>query len=121
MSKKHASIVLAFDTETAAQKVIKNKLFIADISVRTAKYEKKNTSIQCQKCQKFDHITHSCKSLVVCQFCAQNHLTRLHTCKICETVNEICIHTAIKCSNCADNHTANKCTNLTVNQYSAAS
>ena len=41
MFKKHAFIVLVFDTETAAQKVIKNKLFIADISVRTVKYEKK--------------------------------------------------------------------------------
>lgn len=108
-SKKHASIVLAFDTEAAAQKAIKNKLFIAGISVRTAKYEEKNANIQCQKCQKFGHTTHSCKSLAVYQFCAQNHPTRLHTCKICEIVGEICIHTTVKCSNCAGNHAANKC------------
>ena len=113
--------MLAFDTETAAQKIIKNRLFIADISVRTVKYEEKNTNIQCQKCQKFDHTTHSCKNLAVCQFCAQNHLTRLHTCKVCETVREICIHTVIKCSNCADSHTANRCANLTDIQQSATS
>src|SRR5204863_4803332 len=88
MSKKHASIVLVFDTETAAQKVIKNKLFVAGISVRTVKYEERNSNIQCQKCQEFEHITHFCKSLAVCQICAQNDLIRLHTCKICETVNE---------------------------------
>ena len=119
MSKKRASIVLVFDTETAAQIVIKNKLFIAGISVRTAKYEKKNTNIQCQKCQKFDHTTHSCKSLAVCQFCAQNHFFRLHTCKICETVSEICFHTVVKCNNCAGSHMINKCTNLIISQQSA--
>src|SRR5947207_6877592 len=119
MFKKHAFIVLVFDTETAAQKVIKNKLFIADISVKTVKYEKKNTNIQCQKYQKFEHTTHFCKSLAVCQFCAQNHLIRLHTCKICETVSEIRIHTVVKCNNCADSHTVNKCTNLIINQQSA--
>ncbi len=113
--------MLAFDTETAAQKIIKNRLFIAGISVRTVKYEEKNTNIQCQKCQKFDHTTHSCKNLAVCQFYTQNHFTRLHTCKVCETVKEICIHTVIKCSNCAGSHTANRCANLTDIQQSATS
>src|SRR6266513_3862810 len=121
MFKKHASIVLVFDTETAAQKVIKNKLFIAGISVRTVKYEKKNTNIQCQKCQKFEHTIHFCKSVAVCQFCAQNHLIRLHTCKICKTMSEICIHTIVKCNNCADSHTVNTCTNLIISQQSAVS
>ena len=116
--KKHASIVIALDTEAAAQKVIKNKLFIAGISVRTAKYEEKNDKIQCQKCQKFGHTTSSCKNLVICQFCAQNHPTRLHTCKICETVGEFCPHTIVKCSNCAGNHAANSkdCAVLTAQQ-----
>jgi hypothetical protein len=112
----HASIVIAFDNEAAAQKILKKRLFIAGISVRTAKYEEKDAAIQCQKCQKFGHTTSSCKSLAICQFCAQNHPTRLHVCRICETVGELCIHTAVKCSNCTGNHTANKC-----NQQSTAS
>ncbi len=106
-SKMHASVVIAFDNEAAAQKALKNRLFIAGISVRTAKFEEHNAAIQCQKCQKLDHSTASCKNLALCQFCAQNHPTRLHTCKTCETVGEICVHTVLKCSNCNGNHAAN--------------
>jgi hypothetical protein len=104
-NKMHASIVIALDSEETAQKVIKNRLFIAGKSVRTAKFEFK-TSEQCLKCQQFGHTTFSCKNLAVCQFCALNHPTRLHTCKICNIVGEICIHTNIKCSNCNGKHTA---------------
>jgi hypothetical protein len=108
----HASIVIAFDNELTAKKALKNKLFIAGIPVKTAKYEEKKTTIQCQKCQKFGHTTSSCKNLAICQYCAQNHLTRLHICKICESVGEICIHTILKCSNCGGNHaaTSKECT-----------
>jgi len=34
-------------------------------------------------------------------------LTRLHVCKTCEITGKICIHTILKCSNCADKHAAN--------------
>ena len=105
--KKHGSIVIAFDSEESAQKVLKNRLFIAGISVRTAKFIEKKTSEQCLKCQKFGHNTKTCKNQAVCQFCAGNHLTRLHICKTCEVREQICIHTVIKCSNCSGNHTAN--------------
>jgi len=64
------------------------------------------------KCQKFDHATIACKNKVVCQFCNQNHSTRLHIYKICEVIEFICIHTALKYDNCVDDHAANskKCT-----------
>jgi len=86
---------------------LKNRLFIAGISVRTAKFIEKKTSEQYLKCQKFDHDIKSCKNQAVCQLCAGNHLTRLHICKTCEVREQICIHTVIKCSNCSGNHTAN--------------
>ena len=105
--KKHASIVIAFDSEASAQKALKNRLLIAGSSVRTAKFEEKKASVQCSKCQKFGHVANSCKNLPVCQLCAQNHLTRLHICKICEVRGEICIHTSLKCSNCTGSHAAN--------------
>ncbi len=102
----HASAVIAFDSEEAAQKALKKKLLIADILIKTAVFEAKSSE-QCLKCQKLDHATIACKNKAVCQFCSQNHSTRLHICKICEVVESICIHTALKCGNCAGNHAAN--------------
>jgi len=106
-TKNHASIVISFDNEAAAQRALKNKLLIAGITVRTAAFIEKKSTIQCLKCQKFGHATSSCKNLAACQFCAENHPTRLHICKICEVQNEVCIHTTIKCVNCGNKHTAN--------------
>ena len=105
--KKHGSIVIAFDTEAAAQKAAKQRLLIAGISVRTAKYEEKLASEQCQKCQKFGHTSRSCKNLPICQLCADSHPTRLHSCNVCEITGQICFHTVLKCSNCSGNHAAN--------------
>src|SRR5436190_16639498 len=102
----HASAVIAFDSEKAAQKALKKRLLIAGISIKTAVFEAKNSE-QCLKCQKFDHATIACKNKAICQFCSQNHSTRLHICKICEVIEFICIHTALKCDNCAGNHAAN--------------
>src|SRR5436190_6005540 len=102
----HASAVIAFDSEEAVQKALKKKLLIANFSIKTAVFETKSSE-QCLKCQKLDHVTIACKNKTVCQFCNQNHSTRLHICKICEVVESICIHTALKCDNCADNHAAN--------------
>ena len=105
--KKHASIVIAFDNKASAQKALKNQLLIAGITAKTAIFEEKEATKQCLKCQKFGHITSSCKNIAVCQYCAQNHVTRLHVCKICETTGQICIHTQLKCSNCMGRHAAN--------------
>ena len=43
----------------------------------------------------------------MCQFYARDHPTRLHVCKICNIVGQICIHTELKCANCMQNHAAN--------------
>src|SRR5438034_10633921 len=102
----HASAVIAFDSKEAAKKALKKRLIIADISIKTAVFEAKSSE-QCLKCQKFDHATIVCKNKAVCQFCSQNHSIRLHICKICEIVESVCIHTALKCDNCIDNHAAN--------------
>ena len=105
--KKHGSIVIAFDNKAYAEKALKNQLLIAGITIQTAIFEEKEASKQYLKYQKFGHITNSCKNIAVCQYCAQNHLTRLHICKICETTGQICIHTQLKCSNCMGRHAAN--------------
>src|SRR6266487_1364023 len=102
----HASAVIIFDSEETVQKALKKKLLITDILIKTAVFEAKSSE-QCLKCQKFDHAIIACKNKVIYQFCSQNHLTTLYICKICEIVESICIHTALKCDNCADNHAAN--------------
>jgi hypothetical protein len=48
--KKHCSAVIAFDSEAAANKALKSRLLITNISVRTAKYEEKRTTKQYKKC-----------------------------------------------------------------------
>ena len=106
-NKKHASIVISFDNEAEAQKALKNKLIIAGRPVKTAIFEANQATEQCLKCQKFGHSTASCKNLAACQFCAENHPTRLHVCKTCEITGDVCIHTNIKCVNCGQKHTAN--------------
>ena len=104
--KMHGSVVIAFDTQAAAQKALK-RLLIAGIFVKTAAYVEDKTTEQCMKCQKFGHSTNTCKNLPVCQLCAKSHPTRLHSCKTCNTMGKTCIHTVLKCTNCAGNHAAN--------------
>src|SRR5438034_7510293 len=118
----HASAVITFDSEKAVQKALKKRLLIADISIKIAVFEAKSSE-QCLKCQKFDHATIACKNKAVCQFCSQNHSTRLHICKICEIVECVCIHTALKCGNCVGNHDANskKCNLITDKKSNANS
>ena len=54
----HASAVIAFDSEEAAQKALKKRLLIAGISIKTAIFEAKSSD-QCLKCQKFSSFTHT--------------------------------------------------------------
>ena len=110
--KMHESVVIAFDTQAAAQKALK-RLSIAGIFVKTAAYVEDKTTEQCMKCQKFEHSTNTCKNLPVCQLYVKSHPTRLHSCKTC-------IHTVLKCTNCAGNHAANsKECNVAINLAAA--
>lgn len=106
-SKMHGSVVLSFDSKEMAAKALKQRLLIAGIPVRTAQYEVVKSNEQCQKCQRFGHVSNSCKNRPVCQFCAQGHITRLHRCSICAVIGQVCAHTVLKCANCSGNHRAN--------------
>ena len=105
---KHGSIVMSFDSQKTATKILSQRIFIAGMPIRTAKYEEmKKLNEQCQKCQKFNHESSSCKNKSVCQICAENHITRLHRCSICSVIGSTCTHTVLKCANCSRNHRAN--------------
>lgn len=106
LQKKHGSVVIAFNTQTAAQKALK-RLLIAGMLVKTDVYIDNKTTEQCRRCQQFGHATNTCKNTTACQFCAGIHPTRLHVCNICNTIGEICTHTIFKCVNCNKSHAAN--------------
>ena len=50
-----------------------------------------------------------CKNKNVCQFCAENHNTREHSCFLCSKQQKgtTCAHIIYKCSNCENKHSAN--------------
>ena len=48
--KQHASIVISFDNEADAQKALKNKLIIADRSVKTVIFQVNQAVEQYLKC-----------------------------------------------------------------------
>lgn len=106
-SKFHASAVLSFDSKELVTKLLTKRLMIAGLPLRTQAFEERKKKDQCQKCQKFEHESRTCKNEMSCQFCAEKHLTRLHRCAICSTIGQTCAHTVLKCSNCNKNHRAN--------------
>ena len=105
-SKQHGSVVIAFDNKDMATKALKQRLMIAGMPVRTAEYEEPKSNEQCQKCQKFGHLSNSCKNKPICQFCSGDHITRLHRCAFCAAMGQVCEHTIYKCANCSGNHRA---------------
>ena len=66
-------IIIAFTTEQEANKAIKNKLYIANISVRVKKAYFTALSTQCSKCQGFGHLDTYCRKSPNCKFCEENH------------------------------------------------
>jgi len=88
-----------------AEKVIKFRLFLDGILVKTKKY--RHQAIQYQKCQKFGHLARECRSNHKYQIYAEEHPTKTHKCDICEVQNNIYPHSAFKCANYGENHRAN--------------
>jgi len=107
--KQHESVILTFKTESELKKALRNKLVIAETSVRTVIYSECKPTHQCKKCQKFEHYHTVCKNKDTCQFCTENHNTKDHSCFLCFTQQEeiTCAHIVYKCSNCTEKHQAN--------------
>ena len=105
--KKHASIVIAVESAKQANFALYNKLCIAGLWLKTQKYENSTEKTQCQNCQKWEHSTRLCRSLAICQICAEKHTTYLHNCNTCNTKEKKCSHMMLKCANCKENHKAN--------------
>ena len=101
------SIVVSFPTEEQANRAIKNKLYIAGISVRVQKYHPTAITSQCTKCGGLGHLDTLCKKGTFrCLLCSENHATEQHYCLICKTKGKKCVHLVPKCINCKGSHTS---------------
>ena len=67
------SIVVAFATKEEANKAIRNRLYIAGISVRVEEVYSTALTTQCSKCQGFGHLDSYCKKPPNCKYCGENH------------------------------------------------
>ena len=106
-SKRHASIVFAINSAEQAKKVVRKKLYIAELQLIIESYKLANKKTQCQKCQKLEHSTKDCLNQAYCQICAKKHYTRQHKCNIYETIDVECSHAKLKCRNCGESYRAN--------------
>lgn len=105
--QRAGAVVVAFATEQEANMAIRNRLYVAGISVRVEQHYSTAPSMQCQRCQGFGHHDFYCKREVSCGLCSEKHATKQHHCNICHTKGARCPHLAPKCSNCKEAHTAN--------------
>lgn len=102
--KKAGSVAIAFATEEEASRAIRNRLYIAGISVRVSKFYTVAPTTQCSKCQGFGHLDNYCRKDPKCGLCGDEHSTVQHFCSVCKTKGKSCNHLAPKCVNCTGDH-----------------
>ena len=103
---RFGSIVFAVKNEEKRQKILSQKeILIAGAVIKVVKYLKVSPTTQCTSCQKFGHIGGKCFTKA-CQFCAAAHLTKDHSCPICNITGKPCEHTIPLCINCKEKHFA---------------
>jgi hypothetical protein len=101
------SVCVSFPTEEQANKAIRQRLYIAGISVRVSKYHSTLSTAQCTKCGGFGHLNSLCKmSTFKCLLCSEDHATEQHYCPVCKSKGKKCLHLVPKCTNCKGTHSA---------------
>jgi hypothetical protein len=99
-TKLAGSVVVAFATEGEATRAIRQRLYIAGISVRVEKLHSTAPTTQCINCQGFGHLEHYCKRQSRCKLCSEYHTTSAHYCNTCKKRGGPCPHLEVKCVNC---------------------
>jgi hypothetical protein len=107
LTQRGGSLAVAFATEEEANRAIRNRLYIAGISVRVEKLYSTAPTTQCHKCQGFGHLENHCKKGPSYRLCGEKHATQQHHCNLCQAKGTRCQHLAPKCANCREPHTAN--------------
>ena len=101
------SVAVSFPTEEQANRAIKNRLYIAGISVLVRKHVSTASTTQCTKCGSFGHLHSLCKkTLSKCLLCGDDHATEQHYCPVCKKKGKKCLHLVPKCINCQGSHLA---------------
>ena len=101
------SVIIAFATEEEANRAIRQRLYVAGISVRVEKLHSTSPTTQCNNCQGYGHLDSYCKRPVVCRLCGDKHNTVIHYCNTCQSKGTSCQHLEPHCNNCLQAHTAN--------------
>lgn len=106
LGQRAGSVAVAFATREEANRAIRNRLYIAGISVRVEQLYSTAPTTQCSKCQGFGHLDTHCKKTPTCKLCGEKHATIQHACSTCSTKGTRCQHLVPKCTNCKESHTA---------------
>ena len=103
--KRYLSIKISFSSRNDLKNTIEKRMIIADTQWKTVEFISTKSETQCNKCQKFEHITNTCNALAKSQFCANAHNTHDHKCDVYKS-NWICPRIALKCANYNKKHHA---------------
>ena len=93
------TIIVAFPDEEQAKRAISNRLLIAGISAKVAKYIATPSTSQCTRCAGFGYSETLCKRAKKCILCTENYISKLHFCSTCKKTNTKCKHLSIRCVN----------------------
>jgi hypothetical protein len=102
--KRGGSVVVSFATEAEAERYIRNRVWIAGISIRAKKLLAISRSTQYTKCQGFGYLAKFCRKEAKYSLCSEPHATQLHYCSIYSQKGQKCPHLAPKYTNYKNNH-----------------
>ena len=91
INKNYFSIKISLSSKNELKSAIEKDMIIADTNCKIVEFVNTKFETQCNKCQKFEHITNTCNVLAKCQCCANMHNTHNHKWNMCKS-NQICSH-----------------------------
>ena len=86
------SVIVAFPTESQAKKAIKNRLYIAGISTKVAKFLPTNSTIQCSNYSRFSYLDKYYKRLTKYLLYSSNYKTSNYKYTIYNKIKEIYLY-----------------------------
>jgi hypothetical protein len=103
-TKRVGLVVVSFGTSEEVERCIRNRVFIAGISIRAEKLLTTSKLSQCSQCQAFGHLAQFCRKGAKCSLCSELHASAKHYCSICKKEGLVCSYLAPKYTNCKGNH-----------------
>jgi hypothetical protein len=84
--KVHSSVKISFRSKVDFDRIMQKEAIVAEKVLKTFEFFSIRLTDQCHKCQKFNHISITCKqNFWTCNWCSENHETRLHVCSTCKS------------------------------------